>query len=353
MDDAAKIRFLCPHCGRALRASNALIGRQLRCPKCSGVVSVPSQNNKAGNKTTKEKVPRSVPHKAKLGSERIKIHCPHCGRGFAAKKSVLGKKYPCPACSKPFVLASPSLKTTKKAALQKRQDEVADEVPKTSDQKTKGNRYIEIEDKEGNLLRYSTVEQIRRDLLAGLITRHNKAREIYPEPKIGLYKFISDEGKRASEFEKAHREWSKVKSWRPIGKGLAKEVDEIRSLYEPLVVSVKSGAMVGFGICTIVAFLVFLVFAIIGALNWDPSKATPDRPFTPGAPGAGATLKALERTPIVSNVIAMFLYGILAFLGGGAVGLVLGYPIGAGIGFLVYLVRKDSYPQPPPDGYIK
>ena len=360
MDDTTKIRFHCPHCGKSLRANPKLIGRKLPCPKCSGEVRVPEQNIKA-DITAKNKVQLQAGH----SSERTKIRCPHCGKRFVAKKSALGKKFPCPACSEAFVLTSSSIKTNRKDSPQKTHVQVTEHVPKVNyknnekdrdvdeDWIIQGDRYIEVEDDEGKLLRYYKVEKFREALLSGIITRHNKARHIHPEPKIEHFSSISDKNRQTYEHKKAYKKWSKVQLWRPIGEVLVKEIDEIRSLYEPYIVCMKSGAIAGFGICFIVVFIIFLVFAIIAAFAWDPSEATPDRPFTPGAPGAGATIKFLEKTPVISNIIAVLLYGVIAFLAAVVVGFVLGYPIGGGIGFLVYLTRKDSYPHPPPDGYKK
>jgi hypothetical protein len=207
--------------------------------------------------------------------------------------------------------------------------------------------YVEVQSQDEQIKRYLTMDAVRDDLLAAVITRHTMARQCCPKPEKAAYQDSDD------EFRTAIQAWKKSNIWRPIGEGLAKEVNTIRTLYEPQVVAVKSGGEIGSGICFVPLFIWFLIVAIIAGCSWDPSQASPNQPFTPGAPGAGATLKVLESMPVVSNIIALILYSILAFLGAGLLGLAIGYPIGATVGFLISWARKDTYPKPPPDGYLE
>jgi hypothetical protein len=222
------------------------------------------------------------------------------------------------------------------------------------------NWHCEVRSRAGRLFHYDLVEALRRDLLAGVITRHDEAKETYSEPRLADYSHVRGEKTRLLAHKKAHEQWEQKQTWRAIGCGLAKERHDIASLYEPLFTkevkayrarTIKSGAEVGAGLCFVPLFIVFLVIAIVAALRWDPSQASPERPFTPGAPGAGAMLKVIESTPGLSNVFAVFLYGVLAFLGAGALSFAVGYPIGALVGLLIYASGKDSVPRPPPDGY--
>ena len=74
------IRFYCKHCGHKISARDKDAGRQGKCPKCGGIIFVPTE------------------------STIIEFHCEKCGRKISTPKDHAGKKAVCPKCRSTFII---------------------------------------------------------------------------------------------------------------------------------------------------------------------------------------------------------------------------------------------------------
>jgi DNA-directed RNA polymerase subunit RPC12/RpoP len=74
------IRFYYEHCAHKISARDKDVGRQGKCPKCGGIIFVPTE------------------------STIIEFHCEKCGRRISAPRDHAGKKAVCPKCKSTFII---------------------------------------------------------------------------------------------------------------------------------------------------------------------------------------------------------------------------------------------------------
>ncbi len=87
----------CTACGRKLTVPAAATGRRVRCPGCGGTFVVP----------TEEAAPSSVPHSAAPG-EPLRIHCASCGSKMKVAAKAIGRRVRCPRCSAVLTVPAPA-----------------------------------------------------------------------------------------------------------------------------------------------------------------------------------------------------------------------------------------------------
>jgi RsiW-degrading membrane proteinase PrsW (M82 family) len=103
----------CPGCSKKLKAPDELAGKQVACPACKAVVSIPpikvGQDKRPTSDTlvSRSKVERaalaSVPHRTMAASAGV-IECPGCASKFKGSDKLQGKKVRCPDCHANFVV---------------------------------------------------------------------------------------------------------------------------------------------------------------------------------------------------------------------------------------------------------
>jgi hypothetical protein len=211
-----------------------------------------------------------------------------------------------------------------------------------------GPRY-EVRLGTGAVRRYASTGDLKNDLLSGAITRSNDCREVYLEP---TEEDFADQGVGAAEqYASSHADWVTKSSWRPIGKGLAVESNEIKRLYHPFAASVETGADVGWWLSFGVASLPLLAVAACWAADWQPGSLPTARPFTPGVVGAGAMLQMISSVPGGAFAVRLTCAVPLALMAAGASALITGLPAGAAVGAVIYACQRKSLPRPPHDGF--
>ena len=77
----------CKGCGSKFRAPEKLVGKRVKCPKCSVEIRVPNGRADSAAQTTAEQGPQAP----------ISVVC-GCGKKFRARRELAGKRAKCPAC---------------------------------------------------------------------------------------------------------------------------------------------------------------------------------------------------------------------------------------------------------------
>ncbi len=318
------IRFDCKRCGFSLKAEEKTAGRKAKCPSCGRIGVVPEQ------------------------SDKIRFHCESCGQKISVSQIYAGHKGKCPKCSHPVVvpIMQDGLDKEHQIPGSKAQEEHPPDETICC---------IEIENTDCRVVRYASVEEVRNDLFKGKITRHNRARKVYPEPKMLNFPLenYSNRQEQTLAYDQSHRKWEKQSTWRPIGSCMAEEDDAITLLYNPRRVYMKKAGAAGTRICAILVFMFaicLLIYFIVA--NWGTvldKRAT--LPPTPGSVGGGQLLRILASTPFGSALLKITVGVPLAILFALAVGLTAGHPVGAIIGYIRYRRVRETLPYPPPDGY--
>jgi hypothetical protein len=86
------IQFCCDYCAHKISVRDKDVGKQGKCPKCGGVVVVPTE------------------------STVIEFHCEYCDQKISVLKINAGKKAVCPKCSYKFII--PTIQGPDSAAMQ-------------------------------------------------------------------------------------------------------------------------------------------------------------------------------------------------------------------------------------------
>ena len=93
-------------CGQKIRATERLVGKTVRCPKCQQPVKIPADQATA---SVKKKSP----------GDKIRAQCEACGTKLAVKPELAGKRVQCPKCKQPVKIPTtnkgegpPPVKTT-------------------------------------------------------------------------------------------------------------------------------------------------------------------------------------------------------------------------------------------------
>lgn len=76
------IQFACPSCGRKVQAPENLVGRQVRCPECKTVITVPAAELPA--EEVAPPVPSPAPAPSPADEEGDRRPCPMCGEMIKA-----------------------------------------------------------------------------------------------------------------------------------------------------------------------------------------------------------------------------------------------------------------------------
>lgn len=95
-------------CGHSFEAPSKYAGQKVKCPKCKQPLKIPAKKAAAGSAGAAAK------------PSKITVKC-KCGKAFAAKAELAGKKVKCPGCGDPVVIPAKggAGKSAKKSAAPK------------------------------------------------------------------------------------------------------------------------------------------------------------------------------------------------------------------------------------------
>jgi hypothetical protein len=220
------------------------------------------------------------------------------------------------------------------------------------------DRYLEVhvgKDKS----EYVSLDEVRKRLLSGALTRKHKVRWVEPEPDEEQFQEEA-ESFRDVKVEAARRRWQKRQQWRRIGECLAIEEPSIESLYRLRVRfdedTAAAGGMIA-GVVVAVGLVAWLVWFV--ATNSSGSAGSAEVASGPSVWESLRHGNILAAWNSYQGFLVIFMALLLALaivvVGITALSLLVArltyYAVGWGNGLRRYIHNRRNWERPPDDGY--